>query len=405
LSSNPALWCLAALSVVACAERPLSSKAQPIFGGVPDTIATHQAVVALNSFDYLAFCSGTYVGQRTVVTAGHCFEGGPPPSFIYFGPDSDADGARCFNNPRDAVSCPRFIPVLSFDDPGFQDEGELRNDLAVLKLAYEPVIDGLVVPPFPFVRFSDETNLSESDEGALVSFAGYGQTEDDTFGAKLVVSNIPLVAVGPDPNIPAQIDDNQVFYEQPPALGGPCSGDSGGPMFIERSGVELLAAVTSFGDTGCVDFGVSTRVDRFEGFIEGFCGEAGCGAGDCGDGLVNNGEACDGADLEGQSCQSLGFAGGALACHESCAFNFAGCAASPGVELCINNVDEDNDGDVDCFDSDCQDNPLCEVIPLRFLPEGRCAVQAPGGSDRGLCLAFGGFLLGLLASRRKAQRR
>ncbi|MFH2005476.1 MAG: hypothetical protein ABI333_02705 [bacterium] len=49
----------------------------------------------------------------------------------------------------------------------------------------------------------------------------------------------------------------------------------------------------------------------------------------CGDGVVNTAvEQCDGADLQGQTCVSQGFAGGTLACTSGCAFNTGGCSTT-----------------------------------------------------------------------------
>ena len=45
----------------------------------------------------------------------------------------------------------------------------------------------------------------------------------------------------------------------------------------------------------------------------------------CGDGRRDPGEACDGADLGGATCQSLGDAGGPLACDALCRFDRTGC--------------------------------------------------------------------------------
>ncbi|MFC1482168.1 RCC1 domain-containing protein [Myxococcota bacterium] len=49
----------------------------------------------------------------------------------------------------------------------------------------------------------------------------------------------------------------------------------------------------------------------------------------CGNGQAEPslGEQCDGQDLEGESCQSLGFLGGTLACSTSCTFNTSACQA------------------------------------------------------------------------------
>jgi alpha-tubulin suppressor-like RCC1 family protein len=65
----------------------------------------------------------------------------------------------------------------------------------------------------------------------------------------------------------------------------------------------------------------------------------------CGNGIAENergqGEQCDGADLDGQTCQSMGFAGGTLACNDDCGYDLSGCST-----LCGNGViDEDEQCD------------------------------------------------------------
>ena len=58
--------------------------------------------------------------------------------------------------------------------------------------------------------------------------------------------------------------------------------------------------------------------------VEG-AGPAG-GGGDCGNNVVEGFEVCDGTDLGGQSCQGLGFEGGALTCNATCTeFDTSGC--------------------------------------------------------------------------------
>lgn len=51
---------------------------------------------------------------------------------------------------------------------------------------------------------------------------------------------------------------------------------------------------------------------------------------ECGDDKATDNEACDGADVRGQTCVSLGFAGGTLACTAACQFDFSRCAAQCG---------------------------------------------------------------------------
>ena len=51
----------------------------------------------------------------------------------------------------------------------------------------------------------------------------------------------------------------------------------------------------------------------------------------CGDDILDSNEDCEGANLNGQSCATLGYAGGGtLGCTASCAFSFSGCTISSG---------------------------------------------------------------------------
>jgi len=45
----------------------------------------------------------------------------------------------------------------------------------------------------------------------------------------------------------------------------------------------------------------------------------------CGDGNLDQGEQCDGNDLDGETCQSLGYIPGVLSCNASCWFDFSEC--------------------------------------------------------------------------------
>ena len=86
-------------------------------------------------------------------------------------------------------------------------------------------------------------------------------------------------------------------------------------------------------------------------------------AGRCGDDEVQSswGEACDGTDMAGQSCETLGYAGGTLACGLNCqSFDDTLCL-SLQIEnddtLCADTVDNDADGLIDCADPSCAGYP------------------------------------------------
>jgi cysteine-rich repeat protein len=66
----------------------------------------------------------------------------------------------------------------------------------------------------------------------------------------------------------------------------------------------------------------------------------------CGNGVVEVDEACDGTDLDGETCESQGFAGGTLACSGDCTFDTSGCDSGP---QCGNGVQESGE---DCDATD-----------------------------------------------------
>lgn len=45
----------------------------------------------------------------------------------------------------------------------------------------------------------------------------------------------------------------------------------------------------------------------------------------CGDGVIEGGEECEGDNLNGETCESLGYAGGTLTCDIACSFDTSGC--------------------------------------------------------------------------------
>lgn len=78
----------------------------------------------------------------------------------------------------------------------------------------------------------------------------------------------------------------------------------------------------------------------------------------CGNGALDEGETCDGTNFGGKTCVTQGFVGGTLACTAACKFDTTGCETPP-VEDCDDNVDNDGDGDIDCDDADCAEDPAC----------------------------------------------
>ncbi|MCP4501644.1 MAG: hypothetical protein GY822_16925 [Deltaproteobacteria bacterium] len=73
---------------------------------------------------------------------------------------------------------------------------------------------------------------------------------------------------------------------------------------------------------GMNDGDLSCR-DDCSGFIRSECGEAAS----CGDGVRESSETCDTNDLDGATCDSLGFQGGLVTCGAKCLYDTSACGA------------------------------------------------------------------------------
>lgn len=278
-----------------------------IYGGSPPDAPEHGAVVGIhqrsgNQVSVSPYCTGTLITDDVILTAAHCLDearGGK--AFRTASPDTVAIYLGGENAQTDAD--PIFIGVTETLIHPSYDRNALRNDIALIRLSIDAPASIPRVPALPA-----SLGFTAADIGDDLDFAGFGYAEDRSFGWLLHALN-PLGGFGCSVSGCGSAGDaaTQISYRQPTA--GPCNGDSGGPAFITRGGTAYVGGITSYGDANCTVYGVSTRVDAFEGFIGAFAGNGGAGGsggagGDggsgggagasCGDGVCDAGESCDG---------------------------------------------------------------------------------------------------------------
>ena len=291
----------------------VSQQELPIYGGSPPDQAWHGAVVSLhqlakggNSVYASPFCSGTLITPTVLVTAGHCLDVAKNTSKGFQTMDPGKLAIYVGDTPLDDITSHLYLVSETLIHPDYNPKA-LVNDIALVRLSRD-----IVEPVTPVPSLPAELGFTDLDIGAMLDFAGFGRTETGSIGVKLHVE-VPLGGLGcsvagcPDGGVAA----TQISYLQPEA--GPCSGDSGGPAFIDRGGVTYLAGVTSYGDSYCTIYGVSTRTDAFDSWIDAFANPV---TPDCSSDGWCNPECAEGADPDcatGPDCSADGW------CNPECA--------------------------------------------------------------------------------------
>ena len=251
-------WILAgavALTLAACGQKASDTDASDtkIVGGttVGTTDPIVKSTVALLQPSGNAFCTGSLIGPRLVLTASHCLEGYTDDAmYVVFGPSAKGSAVKKANLRlvAKAVQNENFAPDEMDKDP----QTGAPNDVALVSLT-EDAPDGYAAAT---LLAADATITV----GEKLTLAGFGLTNYIGVGSgtlrKVDVKLTAISTVG-----------KEIEFGDTPGKSA-CMGDSGGPAFVTRGGKLALVGVTSRGSSHCDGSGIYTDVRQFRDWIE-----------------------------------------------------------------------------------------------------------------------------------------
>lgn len=240
--------------LVSCAldhEEPAHLRQSVIGGTEDDGDSSVVLVVAQTLAGEQLLCTGTVIGERSVLTAAHCLVpqvvGKDATFWLFLGPDFLAPGAR--SRPE----LLRTVERVDFDPEFEADLLQRGHDIGVV-VAKEP----LGIAPLAVSREALPSGVQ------AVRIVGYGvaralDTAADTAGRRRQVQ-VPVLGIG------------RGSVEVGIAERGPCLGDSGGPALLPPEGetTEYVVGVVSYSPRACDGGAVVTATAAYLPLIDGW---------------------------------------------------------------------------------------------------------------------------------------
>jgi secreted trypsin-like serine protease len=205
-------------------------------------------------------CTGTLIAPDVVVTAGHCA------SFatrVYFGSDVSKPGKVV--KVRQRVRHPQYR------------QGGKQNDLMVLVLATR-------VENIPPRALATKSLIDKATDGRVVGFGNTDPLGSTGYGIKRQV-DVPVASPACRGTVDGESDRTAYgcdvgleFVAGKPLLAkDSCTGDSGGPFYVEDgNGAWVIAGATSRATNSapndCGDGGIYVRLDRYRAWIDSIPG-------------------------------------------------------------------------------------------------------------------------------------
>lgn len=235
----------------------LSERSAEIIGG---TSANNKDLVAASTVSLVidfegspfSICTGTLISKNMVMTATHCLESMKTNDIsVYLGAQlpKDIENAKLLKISGWATH-PNYQLVL--DENEYPVTG--LNDIALIRLAKNAPASAKPVP-----ILSDRVSLPPNQPLLLAGYGLLNEIGQLVYATELNYVHVPLVRVW----------DNFLITDQTGGQGA-CSGDSGGPAYIETARGLIVVGVTRGPHNKAIDcrhYGEYTYASKFETFI------------------------------------------------------------------------------------------------------------------------------------------
>lgn len=209
---------------------------------VTDT-SLYSEVVSIWEFDdfdqqYYPTCTGTLISQVDVLTAAHCVRNSGE-LLVEIGATSLGEGSN------------RFV-ASKWYHPRYSDQF-IANDVGILRLSAPANSPRVAKLPNAKWKPSNKTKYL---------LLGWGDDQNGDSGNLRLLRSYPLDVYAKKYwkslfNAKTTISAGR-YFKQEKLFGGACSGDSGGPLFLDdKSGQRTVVGITSWGSKDCESFAPS----------------------------------------------------------------------------------------------------------------------------------------------------
>ncbi|WDE13563.1 trypsin-like serine protease [Thalassomonas haliotis] len=255
-----ALISQAAIAADAAVTQPtkLGDSSIQVIGG-DDTFARDWMVSIGWSF-YDHWCGGSLIDSQWVMTAAHCVDGGKTP-----GQFTLQIGARDTGNSNDGVT----VGASEIHIHPSWSSNAIVNDIALIKLD-TPVNNNTI-------------GFTTGSTGDIATLIGWGDTShgNGQYPDILQAVDLPVISPATCDSIWGQYGVNIPSSQLCASTNteSSCSGDSGGPLFVNENGQDKQIGVVSYGYTASCTSSVApsvfTRVSSYTDWIDSVVNDGG----------------------------------------------------------------------------------------------------------------------------------